>query len=318
MATSAQGDVVAAERWRAAVDGSRGSFGALEPLVCFYDALTGVNGVDAMLADARCAIRELGRDSSWYPSALVLEGLALLVSGEEDAAIEVLQYAAEAAERYGTLPAAAFALAACSLHVGARGAPVKAGELAAHAGELLEGTDLERHATCALTPVAVARWQMQRGDPGAARRTLQQAYSLMPLLTWALPVISMYTLLEMADTAIGLADIAGARQILREASRIVRKRPLGRLDDRFRTLQDLLDTLPTGDTGVSTLTAAELRLLPHLATHLSFPEIGESLYISRHTVKTQAMAIYRKLGASTRSEAVAAAREVGLLPVREV
>jgi LuxR family maltose regulon positive regulatory protein len=159
---------------------------------------------------------------------------------------------------------------------------------------------------------------MQRGDPGTARRTLQQAYSLMPLLTWALPVISMYTLLEMADTAIGLADIAGARQILREASRIVRKRPLGRLDDRFRTLQDLLDTLPTGDAGVSTLTAAELRLLPHLATHLSFPEIGERLYISRHTVKTQAMAIYRKLGASTRSEAVAAARKVGLLPVREL
>ena len=140
----------------------------------------------------------------------------------------------------------------------------------------------------------------------------------MPLLTWALPVISMYTLLEMADTAIGLADIAGARQILREASRIVRKRPLGRLEDRFRRLQDLLDTLPTDSAGVSTLTAAELRLLPHLATHLSFPEIGERLYISRHTVKTQAMAIYRKLGASTRSEAVAAARKVGLLPVREL
>ena len=61
------------------------------------------------------------------------------------------------------------------------------------------------------------------------------------------------------------------------------------------------------------LTKAELRLLPLLATHLTFPEIGDRLFISRHTVKTQAMAIYRKLGSSSRSEAVARAQETGLL-----
>ena len=38
--------------------------------------------------------------------------------------------------------------------------------------------------------------------------------------------------------------------------------------------------------GASTLTEAELRLLPYLATHLSFREIGERLYVSRHTVKS--------------------------------
>ena len=61
------------------------------------------------------------------------------------------------------------------------------------------------------------------------------------------------------------------------------------------------------------LTVAELRLLPFLATHLSFREIGERLYISRNTVKTQAIAIYRKLGASSRSEAVKHASELGLI-----
>ena len=45
-------------------------------------------------------------------------------------------------------------------------------------------------------------------------------------------------------------------------------------------------------------TAAELRLLPLLATHFSFPEIGDRLYLSRHTVKTQAISTYRKLGVS--------------------
>ena len=57
--------------------------------------------------------------------------------------------------------------------------------------------------------------------------------------------------------------------------------------------------------GVSSLTAAELRLVPLLPTHLSMPEIGAQLHISRHTVKSQVISLYRKLGVSTRSEAVA-------------
>jgi LuxR family maltose regulon positive regulatory protein len=61
------------------------------------------------------------------------------------------------------------------------------------------------------------------------------------------------------------------------------------------------------------LTAAELRLLPMLATHFSFREIGDRLYLSRHTVKTQAISTYRKLGVSSRSEVVEAATALGLL-----
>jgi LuxR family transcriptional regulator, maltose regulon positive regulatory protein len=54
-------------------------------------------------------------------------------------------------------------------------------------------------------------------------------------------------------------------------------------------------------------------LLPLLSTHLTFPELGQELFVSRNTVKTQANSIYRKLGASSRSQAVAQARELGLL-----
>jgi LuxR family maltose regulon positive regulatory protein len=63
----------------------------------------------------------------------------------------------------------------------------------------------------------------------------------------------------------------------------------------------------------STLTAAELRLLPLLTTHLSFREIAERLFVSRNTVKTQAISVYRKLDASSRSEAIARAVELGLV-----
>ena len=61
------------------------------------------------------------------------------------------------------------------------------------------------------------------------------------------------------------------------------------------------------------LTGAELRLLPLLATHLSFREIGTHFFLSRHTVKTQAISAYRKLGASSRSEAVQRAEQLGLI-----
>ena len=61
------------------------------------------------------------------------------------------------------------------------------------------------------------------------------------------------------------------------------------------------------------MTAAELRLLPLLTTHLSFPEIAAELFVSPNTAKTHAVSIYRKLGASTRTQAVTRARELGLL-----
>ena len=61
------------------------------------------------------------------------------------------------------------------------------------------------------------------------------------------------------------------------------------------------------------LTERELTILRAMAGHLSFPEIGRELHISRHTVKSHAQHIYQKLGATSRSEAVAEARRVGLL-----
>lgn len=68
--------------------------------------------------------------------------------------------------------------------------------------------------------------------------------------------------------------------------------------------------------GAAALTAAELRVLRLLPTHLSFAEIGAELFLSRNTVKTQAISVYRKLDVDSRSRAVAAARACGLLVTR--
>ncbi len=61
------------------------------------------------------------------------------------------------------------------------------------------------------------------------------------------------------------------------------------------------------------LSPAELRLLPYLQTHLTVREIGERLFVSRNTARSEIGSIYRKLGASSRSDAVRRAMAVGLL-----
>ena len=103
--------------------------------------------------------------------------------------------------------------------------------------------------------------------------------------------------------------------MLTETEAVLERRPdLGSLVEQAQELRErLAATSGSAGTWAMSLTGAELRLLPYLATHLTFPEIGARLYISQTTVKTEALAIYRKLGASSRGEAIERAVEVGLL-----
>jgi LuxR family maltose regulon positive regulatory protein len=120
--------------------------------------------------------------------------------------------------------------------------------------------------------------------------------------------------LELARAYIALGDPDGAHAVLRQADDIFQQRPdLGDLPDQADQLQTRLATMRRTGLGATSLSAAELRLLPLLPSHLTFREIAERLFLSQHTVKTQAISIYRKLGASSRSEAVQRVQEVGLL-----
>ena len=62
------------------------------------------------------------------------------------------------------------------------------------------------------------------------------------------------------------------------------------------------------------LTPAETRVLSLLPTYRTLAAIGAELDIGRPTVKTHVENIYKKLGASTRAEAVTRAEAFGLLP----
>ncbi len=122
--------------------------------------------------------------------------------------------------------------------------------------------------------------------------------------------------LVLAEAALLRGDPAVAGQQVDRAARVVAFEP-----DAV-VLHDWLDDLQARvsarrrerDTVVALgLTNAELRVLEQLPTHRSLEEIGEHLYVSRNTVKSHTLAIYRKLGVARRGEAVIRARELGLL-----
>ena len=96
---------------------------------------------------------------------------------------------------------------------------------------------------------------------------------------------------------------------------MVRDRPdLGVLPAEVDALRATLATrAPRRREGATGLTVAELRVLGLLPYYLSFKEIGQRLGVKETTVKSQALAIYGKLGAATRSDAVDLAVNAGLL-----
>ena len=107
--------------------------------------------------------------------------------------------------------------------------------------------------------------------------------------------------------------------MLAEIDSILMRRPdLGALVARVAEFEAALSLAAEPDVKTAGLTDAELRVLPLLATHLSFREIGERLYVSRNTIKTQAISVYRKLGVSSRSEAVDRAAQLGLVDMQSV
>jgi LuxR family transcriptional regulator, maltose regulon positive regulatory protein len=166
-----------------------------------------------------------------------------------------------------------------------------------------------------LVSAVQARAALHRGDVPTARQELVSAQRLRHLLTYALPYFAVQSRIELIRVHVALADLAGARTLMREVDELLKRRPgLGNLAGEAGALRARMsEERGSSAPGASALTAAELRLLPLLSTHLSFPQIAAELFLSLNTIKSQANAIYRKLGASTRNQAVTRSRELGLL-----
>ena len=306
-----------AEAWLAAAERgvpANGEGGITRACIDVLRAAMCADGPERMLADTESALAELSPDHPWHTWALVVNGTAHLLLGEGERADRALAKAAEASNHLGRAESRSLALSERSLLAAARDDD-EAETLALEAHRLIEDGELDAYATSALDLAATARALLRHGRWDEARRQLTITQRLAPSLTHAIPWLSVQVRLELGHAYVTLRDHEAARGLLAEAKEILHLRPsLGVLGEQVAELEAEIEAMPQTTTGRgSGLTPAELRLLPLLSTHLSFREIGERLFVSPHTVKSQAISTYRKLGATSRSDAVERSRRLGML-----
>jgi LuxR family maltose regulon positive regulatory protein len=315
------GRPVEAERWADVVD--RWQHGDALPRGATYAgayaailrALMWRGGIEQALADADEAVRSCAAQSIVTPAPALYQGLARVLSGDLDGGDSSFEDAVSAGEQAGAHETLAVTLAERSLVAMAHSQWSRAEALAEQASTVLRRAGIDESYATPLVCATQARAALHRGDAAAAREALVRAQRLRPLLTYAMPQLAVQARIELTRVHLALADIAGGRTLMQEIDELLRRRSgLGNLADEAQGLRMRLSEERGASTpGASSLTAAELRLLPLLTTHMSFPEIAEELSLSHHTVKSQAYSLYRKLGASSRSQAVARSRELMLL-----
>jgi LuxR family transcriptional regulator, maltose regulon positive regulatory protein len=264
-----------------------------------------------MRADADEAVRKLAEAGVVRPAAQALQGLACVLSGDLDGGDAFFEEAFRVGGNVGVPDALAAILAERALVAMARNQWSQAEVFAGQARAILRQVGMEDALICAVQ----ARVALHRGDVAAAGQELVTAQRARPRLTYAQSHLAVQARLELARVHLALGDIAAARTLTREIDDVIKHRPgLGTLVGEAQALRARLSKERTPSTrGASSLTTAELRVLPLLATHLSFPEIGAELFLSPNTIKSQAVSLYRKLGVATRSQAVARSRELALL-----
>jgi LuxR family transcriptional regulator, maltose regulon positive regulatory protein len=272
-------------------------------------------GLEVMRTDAEEAVRLEPPGSPWYTMAALLLGTASMLLGDREVAVRELERAARLG-RDSAVSGSSFALAQRALLAADEGDWPTATACAYDARALVDSAGLQTAVTSLPTYVACAHVRLHRGSAQLAGIDTAIGLRLFRRPSpAAFPWLGAQMAIRLGRLLLDLGDHTGAELKALEARRYLSV--LGEaavLQDQHLQLVALLDRTATrAATEFSTLTAAELRILPLLPTHLSLAEIAQQLVLSRNTVKTQVAAIYRKLEASNRNEAVRRANDLGLL-----
>jgi LuxR family maltose regulon positive regulatory protein len=255
-------------------------------------------------------------DSPWRSIARFLSGIAHHLAGERRLARAHLEesrhLSAGVVPAIGVLCATQLGLMALADDDFAEGAA-----LAEDALSRLVQLDLGEHVMSALVHATAAFARSHDGDAERAREEATLARRILGAQAEVPPWYDAEVRIALARAELRLSDAAAARALLEEATRTLRRLP------DAPELQAWIDSAwvradafaAEAVSGNWALTTAELRVLRFLPSHLSFREIAARLHVSANTIKTQAHAVYRKLDVSSRSEAVAKARAIGLVDV---
>jgi LuxR family transcriptional regulator, maltose regulon positive regulatory protein len=319
--TALTGHTAEAQRWAAIIDAASFDQVPADGTASFDSARAMLRvmicpaGPEQAMADASFAVAAEPPWSPWRDQALCLRGEAHLLASDVDQAEVWFAESSALADTMGNADSLVLSESERALLAMDSGRWADAAKRLEVALAAIDEHRMHDYALCVLAFAGAARLAAHRGDLKEADRRLTQAMRARPSCTLVLPFIAVRVRLQLAKVYWVRGDPATARQLLREIDDILQHRPaLGTLVEEVSEFRRIVtSTAHVGVTGGSPLSPAELRLLPYLQTHLTFVEIGARLFISRNTVSTEVASVYRKLGVSSRKDAVQHATSIGLL-----
>lgn len=276
-------------------------------------ATIGPNGTPAMVADGVRAAELIDPASPWQVPAKLYRGIGRFLE-EDEAAIPLLRETAREAVLVSSI-IQVMAQVQLALDAIDRDQLDEACEIIVRARELIEVNGLKVLRVMSLIYAVLALVKARQGDVDAASRELESSRKIgegmVDFIAWheaELEVTRCRALLRC-----GQHDLAAAH--LRKAEAAARTMPGSpRLEKWIARCHEELGKGPgQGVAAGLNLTKAEIRTLQFLPSHHSFRAIGDQLFLSQNTVKTQANSLYRKLGVNSRAEAVMEGRRLGLL-----
>jgi LuxR family maltose regulon positive regulatory protein len=268
-------------------------------------------GVGAIADRTALAAELLPADSPWMSMCRLVEGVGLHLQGRRPEAKEKL---ADGARRgaVGAPNVQVLCLSQLALLAIEADDWTLAEMLASQARAQLDRSGIDEYPMMALALAVSALVRSRTGRVEAAAADLRQGRALLERLEDFAPWYEAETWVALARASVRLGDVPEATLMLGEASRVLELTP-----DAIVLAEWIAVTARSIEavsaSAISDLTPAELHILQYLPTHLSFPQIAGQVFVSPNTVKTQAQSVYRKLGVSSRREAVEQARAAGLL-----
>jgi LuxR family transcriptional regulator, maltose regulon positive regulatory protein len=269
----------------------------------------------ALEATRRSVALEPERTSPW--TALIRFGLgsSSYLSGETSLARKQFEEALELIGA-GQPLLQMVTLAYLSIVVADEGHLQEAESLAREAGALVERFGLQKVPQSSWAPIALGYMLAKRGNLAEAQTELESGISTRMTLPSMSPWPTLIGLLALARVCSARGNRAGTREVLTEARTILERYPdvgifaehLERLERKLRARKS-----PKGQLD-DELTERELDVLRLLFDgELTTQQIAQRLYVAPSTVRTYIKSIHRKLGVSSRKEAVKQAHSRGLL-----
>lgn len=284
---------------------------AMEVGLALADATLGRDGCGAMRATIAAVEPLLPDDNPWRALTSMLDGVALHLLGDRDAARERLREGV----RRGSVGAPnlqVIALTQLALIGIERDEWRAAEEDMSRARAQIKRTGIGDYPMLALAAATSAVVRARHGAVAEAEDDLATGRRLLAELDHFIPWYEIETKLMLARASVRLGRRSDAEDMLASASAQLSEVPGESLLSGW--IEEAAGALgaPVAPPQVE-LTPAELRVLQFLPEHRSYPQIAADIQVSPNTVKTHAASIYRKLGCSSRDQAVRRARDLGLL-----